>query len=271
VFDWCEISDFAGVGVGVQAKSARRPVMFGLHVHSQRASGPPSSGTMFMIGHSHDDSDQPVKGYFGRILMEGARSHDGFEVKCSDVVGEDITAIGCDVMQRHVRLGRAQRRQGRASSANRPKATFGQRLLGRAAASTRTPTGPRSTTTTGRWKSATSTARHARCLPSTPGSTPARTSGRRRAPIPRRRRSRPTSSRRRPAGCRRRPGRRLMDLAAKISIAKLILDYRPPRLHQRHGLGRRRGPRAPAPRRARQHPGPRRPATPWPSSACSRS
>jgi transcriptional regulator with XRE-family HTH domain len=31
--------------------------------------------------------------------------------------------------------------------------------------------------------------------------------------------------------------------------------HAPPRLHQRHGLGRRRGPRAPAPRPARQHPG----------------
>jgi hypothetical protein len=101
VCDWCEVSDFAGIGFGVQAKTARRPVVVGLHVHSQLSAGPPSSGTMFMIGHDHRDSDQPVQGYFGRILIEGARSHDGFEVKCSDIVGEDITAIGCDVMQRH--------------------------------------------------------------------------------------------------------------------------------------------------------------------------
>jgi hypothetical protein len=101
ILDWCEIFDFAGIGVGVQAKTCRRPVMFGLHVHSQRPSGPAHSGTVFMIGHDHTDSGQPVQGHYERILMEGSRSHDGFEVKSSDNLVVDVTAIGCDVMQRH--------------------------------------------------------------------------------------------------------------------------------------------------------------------------
>jgi hypothetical protein len=110
VLDWCAISDFGGIGVGVQAKSARNPVFFGLHVFGQRASGPPNSGTVFMIGHSHVDSDQPVNGHYERILIEGSRTHDGFEVKSSDNVGVDITAIGADVMQRHgIRAARWER------------------------------------------------------------------------------------------------------------------------------------------------------------------
>jgi hypothetical protein len=101
VLDWCDVSDFAGIGVGVQAKSARRPLFFGLHVFGQRSSGPPSSGTVFMIGHSHVDSDQPVNGHYERILIEGSRTHDGFEIKSSDNMVVDVTAIGCDVMMRH--------------------------------------------------------------------------------------------------------------------------------------------------------------------------
>jgi hypothetical protein len=101
VLDWCSVSDFAGIGVGVQAKSARYPVFHGLHVFGQRSSGPPHSATMFMIGHSHVDSGQPVNGHYERILIEGARKHDGFEIKSSDNTVVDVTAIGADVMQRH--------------------------------------------------------------------------------------------------------------------------------------------------------------------------
>lgn len=103
VLDWCEVQDFQGIGIEGN-NNCRRPVIFGIHIHGQKI-GPAGTNSMMMIGTSKEASALPIAPYVGRTLVDGSVKHDGVELKTSSAVIEDVTVVGCDLMQRHGKIG----------------------------------------------------------------------------------------------------------------------------------------------------------------------